>query len=151
MLHKEGNALKNKKKTLKGMTLYEMIISIAIFAIMVGVLCGVAAHINRTTRATNNLKNKLVTESTYAANKNVTDDLKNPANNSVKDVKITVECGGSTVDINAKKYNTEYYYAGSAADMIDVEGDADKEAEAAATPNGNLNLEFVVIEPKSTT
>jgi len=60
--------MKKSKKKLKGMTLIEMIISIFIFAIMGGLLILIGTHIDATSKATNNLKNKVVVESPYAAN-----------------------------------------------------------------------------------
>ena len=60
--------MKKSKKKLKGMTLVEMIISIAIFAIMGGLLILVGTHIDATNRATNVLKTKVSNESPYAAN-----------------------------------------------------------------------------------
>jgi prepilin-type N-terminal cleavage/methylation domain-containing protein len=60
--------MKKSKKKLKGMTLIEMIISIFIFAIMGGLLILIGTHIDATSKAANNLKNKVVVESPYAAN-----------------------------------------------------------------------------------
>lgn len=60
--------MKKPKKKLKGMTLFEMIISIAIFAIMGGLLILVGTTIDKQSRATRNLRNKITEESPYAAN-----------------------------------------------------------------------------------
>lgn len=59
---------KNKRK-LRGMTLVEMIISLAIFAIMGAVLVMVGMHIDNTTKATTTLKGNIALESPYAANR----------------------------------------------------------------------------------
>lgn len=134
--------MKKTKKSLKGMTLYEMIISIAIFAIMCLILVGVGVHIDRTTKATNNMKSKLTTESQFAANKIVQPDF------IKSEVTITVDCGGSKVDLKADKYNTETAFTGDKDKNVDDVADPVKAAEAENQYNGNLNLEFVKIQPK---
>ena len=158
--------MKRKKKTLKGMTLYEMIISIAIFAIMCGVLVGVGMQIDRTTRATNNLKNKIVKEAPYAANKLKQEggvDVFEAADITDMQIKISVEDGHGNVEsktvyyydktdgkkkqqtrsaqitLDAKKYSTKK--------IADDPTDTRSAAEKAADPNGLLDLEFVEIEP----
>ena len=153
------------KKNLKGMTLYEMIISIAIFAIMAGVLIGVGAHIDNTTRATNNLKKKIATESPYAANK-ITENFsthtplpKDKINVVVKvekpdvmpdELHIKNKATGADevytceypkeVIMEAYKYKTESVYTGSESVTVDPN-----------SPNANLNLEFVSIVPSGST
>ncbi|HNZ99702.1 prepilin-type N-terminal cleavage/methylation domain-containing protein [Ruminococcus sp.] len=159
--------MKKSKKKLKGMTLIEMIISIAIFAIMGGLLVLLGTHIDNTTKATNKLKNKIVEESPYAANhqKVGVDKDGNTINLSSTPITITVE-----QDEVAGKY---YYRAFNAAkgEYELVEGsyqktdkvelscdkyatedvvtagmttDAEKQAYRRGA-NGELNLEFVDI------
>ncbi len=60
--------MKKSRKKLKGMTLIEMIISIAIFAMMGSLLVLVGMHIDSANKASNSLRNKIVEESPYAAN-----------------------------------------------------------------------------------
>lgn len=57
--------MKNRKK-LKAMTLVEIIISLAVFAIMGVILIGIGVTVDNTRRATNNLKNKVTEEAPYA-------------------------------------------------------------------------------------
>lgn len=153
------------KKNLKGMTLYEMIISIAIFAIMAGVLIGVGAHIDNTTRAANNLKKKIATESPYAANKitenfvthekfdsdsiDVVVSVKEPANMPAAvyildpvtgDDKLYNCTYPKDVVLPGQKYKTESAFTGSKSVTVDPN-----------SPNGKLNLEFITYDPAVTT
>lgn len=129
--------MKKNNRNLKGMTLYEMIISIAIFAIMCLILFGIGVHIDKTTKATNNLKSKITTETHYAANKIDRDDF------AKKPVTLKVTCGGKDVEVKGNKYNTETAYTDDKDKNVDEV--AGKEAEA-AEPNGGLNLEFIVYD-----
>lgn len=137
--------MKKVNKKLKGMTLVEMIISIAIFAIMGGLLILVGTHIDATNRATNVLKNKVSTESPYAANqiKSYTDKSNQPATLPASDVEIEVKVGSSDVKINAKKYGTE--------DLVTDGLSAADKAAVQKKANGNLNLQFIEVPPLTTT
>lgn len=137
--------MKKVNKKLKGMTLVEMIISIAIFAIMGGLLLLVGTHIDATNRSTNVLKNKVSTESPYAANqiKEYTDKSNNSATLPASDVEVEVKVGSSDVKMKAKKYATE--------DLVtDGLSPADK-AALKKKANGNLNLQFIEVEVTTTT
>ena len=133
--------MKKNMKSHKGMTLYECIISIAIFAIMCGILIGVGLHIDKTTKATNHLKNKIATEAPVAANarKDMLDVSKDASDVSItftvdggkekkyiaydSTLKKGVETkGNATYTINAKKYSTERVYTGK--DSIDKSDEA---------------------------
>lgn len=57
-----------KKKTLKGMTLMEVIIAIAVFAVFGVILVTAGTTIDNLTKATTNLKKKVTMQSPYAAN-----------------------------------------------------------------------------------
>lgn len=163
--------MKKGKKKLKGMTLVEMIIAIAIFGIMGGLLILVGTHVDATTRAANNLKNKVNTESHYASNhikSFVNSDSKtvefpkkemditisldatgsyytkkeNPVTKKMEDVKVDY---GPTVKVEMKadKYNTEKSFTdGMDDDQIE------KMRERA---NGGLNLEFFDVRPPEPT
>lgn len=61
--------MKKNRKSLKGMTLIEMIISLAIFAVMSLVLLTIGQVVDKSMRATTNLKEKLVQQSPIAANR----------------------------------------------------------------------------------
>lgn len=145
--------MRKVQKNLKGMTLYEMIISIAVFAIMAGVLIGVGTHVDRTTRAANGMKSKIVKEAPFAANR----IAKNTSGDDMfksEDLEMTFTCIGSysyidhttksntTVNnpsctLNLKKYDT------SAA----VTGDKDTPIDPESDYNANINFQFLEVQP----
>lgn len=149
--------MKKNMKSHKGMTLYECIISIAIFAIMCGILIGVGIHIDKTSKATNHLKAKIAAEAPVAANGNKT-SLDGTKDATDLDITISVNGGAAktyieydpsikkgkevthnaTNTIHAKKYTTERAYTGA---------DPDKSADAIAASDGMLNLEFIDLKP----
>jgi prepilin-type N-terminal cleavage/methylation domain-containing protein len=164
--------MKKSKKKLKGMTLIEMIIAIAIFGIMGGLLILVGMHIDATTRAGNNLKYKVATESPYAANhlKTFTDgvddkdiptseiDVKvkltipdevkiwqkqeDKVTHEMKEVELTYS-GDVEVDMKADKYETEA--------VITKDMSSDEIELMRQRANGGLNLEFFEIKPTEPT
>jgi prepilin-type N-terminal cleavage/methylation domain-containing protein len=129
-----GDIAMKKNKKLKGMTLYEMIIAIAIFAVMAGVLIGVGTHIDNTAKSTSDLKNKIVAESPYAANKIKTNKETNAqlaSEDITVNVRVTRQSGNAFIEdeadpskaktisynesntnisFNAKKYRTAEVY-----------------------------------------
>ena len=99
--------MRKKINTHKGMTLYEMIISIAIFAVMCLVLVGVGMHIDRVHQATNDLKKKVASEAPVAASKRLQDNDGNDYFDAAKDV--------SDIQISIKMdngVNKTYYIPG---------------------------------------
>lgn len=165
--------MKKSKKKLKGMTLIEMIISIFIFALMGGLLILVGTHIDATSKATNNLKNKVVVESPYAANhiKEIGMDAESgepvtlPA--SEMDIQVKIHASGQywdhdpndpaskipipygdadgnvVVDMKATKYSTE---------KLMTDGMTDEEiAEMQKKANGKLNLDFFEVKEEEPT
>lgn len=96
--------MKKSKKKLKGMTLIEMIISIFIFALMGGILVLVGTSIDKQTKASNRLRDKIVEESPYAANHidEVCDSDGNKYNLSSEEIDIVV--WQDTYSNNYKKY-----------------------------------------------
>lgn len=92
--------MKKNKRKLKGMTLVEMIISLAIFAIMGAVLVMVGMHVDNTTRATTTLKGNIALESPYAANREKTynDVAGVPATLPKTDEDVIVDCAGISGD-----------------------------------------------------
>ncbi|EWM52719.1 PulJ/GspJ family protein [Ruminococcus flavefaciens] len=160
--------MKKSRKKLKGMTLIEMIISIAIFAMMGSLLVLVGMHIDSANKASNSLRNKIVEESPYAAN-HVT--KYNDSTNTLKDIStanlaITVEQDdipgvfeneeyidpndpskgthkvqynlNTKVDMTAKKYQTRDV-------LLDGKTPTQKN-EILNGANSNLNLEFFEID-----
>lgn len=137
--------MKKSKKKLKGMTLIEMIISIAVFAIMGGLLILVGTHIDATNRATNVLKSKVSNESPYAANHKI-DYIKK--DNTVatlppQDIMVEFNVEGATAAIEGQKYNTE--------DIITENMNAADKAAMQKKANGGLNLQFVIYQTTAPT
>ncbi len=164
--------MKKSKKKLKGMTLIEMIISIAIFAIMGGLLVLVGTHIDNTTKATNRLKNKVVVESPYAANKIKkvgVDNVGNDVNLSSQAIGITVIQDGASgyyyvqePDPNdaSKKIVVKKSYGQGSGDRVDMTAQkyttedlvtdgmtAQEKQDLRDGVNGGLNLDFIEIDP----
>lgn len=158
--------MKKSKKKLKGMTLIEMIIAIAIFGIMGGLLILVGTHVDATTRAGNTLKNKVTVESYYAANHvkkyngadlpstemDITIHLDatgsyyepkiDPVTKKVESVKVDY---GPDIDVSLKadKYATENTVTdGMTAEQIE---------QMRERANGGLNLEFFDVRPPEPT
>lgn len=144
--------MRKVKKNLKGMTLYEMIISIAVFALMAVVLIAVGTHVDRTTRAANNLKSKMVAEAPFAANKisknsddtdrfdseeihmTFTMDREAKWYDKATDTNKTDPHASCTLDL--QKYNTEAAFTGDRSVHVDPN-----------EVNSGLNLQFVDILP----
>ncbi len=138
--------MKKVKKNLKGMTLYEMIIAIAVFALMAVVLVGVGTHVDRTTRAANHLKAKLTAESQSAANR-ISKDINGDDLYNSEEVDITFTCPEVSYynqaedrevhdphpncTLTLKKYNTEAAVTGDKDTHIDPD-----------EINANINLQF---------
>ena len=157
--------MKKRNKKVKGMTLVEMIISIAIFAMMGGLLILVGTHIDAKNKATNDMKLKISKESPYAANGVV--NYGSGKSLTPVDVDITVSISGKgdyylakdkndqskgadkksydnpTITMKGNKYNTEdVYIDGRTAKQIN---------DAKKSPDGNLNLQFIQIQTTVTT
>ena len=140
--------MKKMKKTYKGMTLIEMIITIAILAMLCVILAMVGSNIDATTRATNNLKDKVVKESPYAANQVVTfvnqdgDNVYFASQTATVVVRVpgkysfnNKEYPDPQVNLDATRYDTE---------QIVLEGRSDKEKKVIQEgPNSGLNLKFI--------
>jgi len=171
--------MKNNKTTLKGMTLVEMIIAIAIFAMLGAVLVGIGVVADNTSRATTNLKSKITAQSPYAANHiaNYVEYGTDAAGNEVtQDVTLQSE---KVMDINVKMIAEGDY----TAFVTDAAGDTTVDASGVPMTqkihykdpdqnigvnkyntkvviennlkdsqyNKDLNLKFVDIQPEPTT
>lgn len=165
--------MKKSKKKLKGMTLIEMIISIFIFALMGGLLILVGTHIDATSKATNNLKNKVVVESPYAANhiKEIGMDAESgepvtlPA--SEMDIQVKIHASGKYWDVDPKDPNSKIQQPYGDADgnvvvnmkatkysteKLMTDGMTDEEiAEMQKKANGKLNLDFFEVKEEEPT
>ena len=62
--------MKSRKK-LKGMTLVEIIIAMAVFAVLGVILLGIGQVVDSTTKASSRLNKKMTVQAPYAAAKNV--------------------------------------------------------------------------------
>ena len=140
--------MKKGKKKLKGMTLIEMIITIAVLAMLCVILAMVGANIDVTTRATNNLKDKIVKESPYAANrgKSFYDRDNQPVEFATELGTISISIDGHfdfgedsypdpKVDLDIIKYDTE---------QIALDGRSAAERKVILEgPNSGINFRFI--------
>lgn len=150
--------MKKSKKNLKGMTLIEIIVSMAIFAVMAGVLLTIGQVVDNTTRNATNLKTKVNTEAPMAAsNQHTFTDPDDPTQDidlgsTNFDIHVQINESGTyydgngvaqnysnpSEDVPAIKYDTEDYYKSKLTDT--------QKALYPDSPNSNLNLEFVVLQ-----
>ena len=139
--------MKKGKKTVKGMTLIEMIISIAVLAMLCVILAMVGQNIDATARATNNLKDKIAKEAPYAANEVTSPNTRegHPAvefatQTGTMVVRVPGNYNGvdnPSVNFDITVYDTE---------QIVLDGKSAKERESIQNgPNGGLNLRFYQI------
>ncbi|MCQ2490378.1 MAG: hypothetical protein MJ079_02155 [Ruminococcus sp.] len=124
------NETKTKKKSLKGMTLVEIIISLAVVAIMTVLLVAAASAVNAYIRSSNNVNKKVsvqapIAESGYTGSAN-------ELSTADSDIRITVN---GNVELVGKGYS-----------VVDPDAPIDNEV------GGNLNMKFVEnIKPDATT
>lgn len=140
--------MKKGKKKLKGMTLIEMIITIAVLAMLCVILAMVGANIDATTRATNNLKDKVVKESPYAANRGkfFLDQDNNRVYFATEPATVSISIDGDftfndvnhsnpKVDLDVIKYDTE---------QIALDGRSVAERKVIQEgPNSGINFSFI--------
>lgn len=141
--------MKKGKKTVKGMTLIEMIISIAVLAMLCVILAMVGQNIDATARATNTLKDKVAKESPYAANGVA------KFNGSAGEVEFATQTGTMVVRVPGNySFNDDSYSDPSVnfniarydTEQIVLDGKSAKEREAIQNgPNSGLNLRFYQI------
>lgn len=108
-----------KKRTLKGMTLVEVIVALAIFTMLGVILITLGSTVDKTTRSSNKLNKRVSVQAPYAASKNISyntvDDDGNPittdlvANPSSIKVYIDEENDGNpdTITVNRMDGSTE--------------------------------------------
>lgn len=131
--------MKKRKKNLKGMTLIEMIISIFVLGLLTMILVMVGEHIDAQSRATNNLKDKIVKEAPYAANKVTKYTNKDGDSVDLKSEDITIDIiydkDKPKIELTAKKYET--------VDVV-LDGRSAKSQENIKNGfNSGLNLDFI--------
>ncbi len=162
--------MKKTKKNLKGMTLFEIIISIAVLGVLSLVLLTIGVSISNTKMATNKLKNKIVNQSPYAANRVVLYDGTEISNTDMQiQVQIsgvsgkykTLDASGNEVEVeygvdadgdstpdpfgptlDVKGYNTGKYQ-GTDDEGNDVLKDFEYDGPSLSQANQNLNLKFI--------
>ncbi len=147
-----------KKKNLKGMTLVEIIISLAVFAMLGAILLRIGCTIDSTTKAASRLNKRVNEQSPYAASQTTKYAVYDSAGNyqshqefSDKAINIDVSVNDKTTGapkkvsvgsqiydaeqtISAKCYNTHDIIAGNSS-IYDPTG-----------PNAEHDLKFIVIE-----
>lgn len=118
--------MKTKKKTVKGMTLVEIIISMFVFAVTALIMVRAGSVINSLTMHSNHVNKKVTIESPLVENgDNIvrvdpTDKKKMASTNSdlvavtndAQDLKISMTVKGHSVAVNGKRYNSSSAAAG---------------------------------------
>ena len=125
---------KLKKRRLKGMTLAEIIVSLAILSVMTLLLVTVANSINAYLKSANNVNRKVarqapVAEVCYTDSARHIDD----------DVTITVEYSGNSINIKGDAYSVE-----DAANVKHAGDDGYRPGDA-------LEMKFIRFKPEPTT
>lgn len=130
----------HKRKKYKGMTLIEILIALAIFAMLGSLLVLAGIQIDNTMKASNKLKKKMLVEAPYAANQlekynvNGTDVYF-----ATESVTINVEYKGESVDIQGIRRDTE--------ELVKPTGmDATAEAKYYKQANSRLNFKSIEVE-----
>lgn len=156
-----------KKKALKGMTLIEIIIALAIFAMLGVILVQVGTLIDNTNKATGRLNRKVNAQSPYAASQNIEytdyDDDGNPVPSELtpEAMNITVsidDIGGNPQAVNVKvkkndgsdEYETKTVLAeiNLSAKRYNTKAIVEDNPSIYKPdgPNANHNLKFAVID-----
>ncbi len=141
--------MKLKKKRVKGMTLIEVIIALAIFTLLAAIMVRVGAVTKSLMMNTNHLNNKTTAESPIGAVQDV-DGLEDIANamhptdpaaaqsaiNAV-DMQVTVKSGSSNTVLNVTRYSTKLAADEAAANGINCD----------TSNHMNGDLQFYEIQP----
>ena len=160
--------MKKNKKSLKGMTLVEVLVSLAVFAMLSGVLLGYGAYVDKTSKATRTMKNKVVEEAHYASarQKQYVDasDTYQDLDKVAGEIQITINESGqfyafkdpndhskgyedspTSFSNPSTKIETDIYDTEKAYDeYLRQKGYTDEEITAAKTEaNGRVNIHFI--------
>ena len=160
--------MKKNKKSLKGMTLVEVLVALAVFAMLSGVLLGYGAYVDKTSKATRTMKNKVVEEAHYASSrqKQYVDSSGNyqDLDKVAGEIQITINESGNFYDFKdpndrskgyedtptsysnpSVKFETDIYDTEKAYDeYLRQKGYTDEEITAAKTEaNGRVNIHFI--------
>lgn len=132
--------MKKKHKKLKGMTLIECMIAIAILGVTGLIMVQVGSVVTKLMLNTNHLTNKTNAEAPTAKVQNANDVAETDASGNAVDVgvsqTITVTSGSASGTVQAKKYSTQKL-------VKDVDGNVPYEYQT----NGDGDIEFYIIEP----
>ena len=135
-----------KTKKFKGMTLIEILVALAIFAMLGSILVLAGVQIDRTMKGSNKLKKKMVTQSPYAANQIEYYEVANGTTESFATQPITINvvykngAVNESVNIDAYKVDTE--------EIIMPTGMSSQQAEAYRNSvNSRLNYKFIKLCP----
>lgn len=140
--------MKLKKKRVKGMTLIEVIIALAIFTLLAAIMVRAGAVTKSLMMNTNHLNNKTTAESPIGAVQDV-DGLEEAANAvhsdpadaqaamQAVDMQVTVKSGSSNTVLNVTRYSTQAAAAEAAANGINCD----------TSKHMNGDLQFYVIQP----
>jgi len=106
--------MKSRKK-LKGMTLMEIIISMAVFAMLGVILLGIGKTVDSTTKASSRFNKKMTVQAPYAAAKDVTDNNITIDVNGDGLVDDADKCyyqdeSGNNIPVTPGKMNIEVYF-----------------------------------------
>lgn len=155
-----------KKKSLKGMTLIEIIIALAIFAMLGVILVQVGTLIDRTNKATGRLNRKVNAQSPYAASQTFeypdVDEDGNPVTSELApeamNITVSIDEGGvpKTVNVKVKKSDgSEEYETKSVVAQATI-GAKKYDTKAIVEdnpmiydpdgPNRNHNLKFAILD-----
>lgn len=153
--------MKNRKK-LKGMTLVEVIVAMAVFAMLGVILLGLGRVIDSTTKSSSRLNKKMTIQAPAAAAKDESyyDASGNPVELYSEDMTIKV----SINDASGTPKQVKVSYKNAAGDMVEeyiaAEEDIDTKKYStldlvkdnnlvydAEGSNANLNFKFVEIQP----
>ena len=129
-----------KRKKYKGMTLIEILIALAIFAMLGSLLVLAGIQIDNTMKASNKLKKKMLVEAPYAANQLEKYNVNGTDVYFVTEsVTINVEYKGESVDIQGIRRDTE--------ELVKPTGmDATAEAKYYKQANSRLNFKSIEVE-----
>lgn len=99
--------MKSRKK-LKGMTLIEIIISIAVFAVLGAILLGIGQVVDSTTKSSSRLNKKMTVQAPYAAAKNVSS--MDTDSDGVDDYYYYTDEAGNEVPVTPDNMNISVYF-----------------------------------------
>ena len=109
--------MKSRKK-LKGMTLIEIIISIAVFAVLGVILLGIGQVVDSTTKASSRLNKKMTVEAPYAAAKNVRS--MDTDSDGVDDYYYYTDEAGNNVPVTPDNMNINVSFKDSTGNVVEV-------------------------------